>query len=252
MSAMSTMRTTGLDYNAHAAGYATHRTVNPEVITALIREGAIRSATKVLDVGCGTGSYAAALVATTGCHISGIDPSRKMLDIARAAAPWLDLREGRAECLPFPGDSFDLVMTTDVIHHVGNREAYFQEAARVLRPNGRVVTVTDADADIRDRRPLSSHFPETVEIELRRYPALWTLFEEMDAAGFTAHQTSQVRFHYDLEQIDAYRDRAFSSLLLIDDEAFARGIARLEADLARGPIPCRSLYTLIWGTRPGA
>ena len=45
-------------------------------------------------------------------------------------------------------------------------------------------------------------------------------------------------------------NHAFSSLLLIDEDAFARGMARLEADLARGPIPCVSPYTLIWGTLP--
>jgi ubiquinone/menaquinone biosynthesis C-methylase UbiE len=175
-----------------------------------------------------------------------------MLDAARAATRWQTLLLGHAERLPFPEGSFDLVMSTDVIHHIGDREAYFREAARVLRPGGRIVTVTDSADDIRGRRPLSSHFPETVAIELRRYPSLSTLLAEMNAAGFPIAQTVRVGLDYELESIDAYRDRAFSSLLLIDDEAFARGIARLEAELARGPVQCRSLYTLLWGTRPGA
>jgi hypothetical protein len=54
-----------------------------------------------------------------------------------------------------------------------------------------------------------------------------------------------------LEDIQAYRDRAFSSLVLIEEETFRRGISRLEADLARGPIPCVSLYTMIWAQVPG-
>src|SRR3712207_7697189 len=43
-------------------------------------------------------------------------------------------RSGRAEGLPVPDASFDLVYSVDVIHHVGDRPAAFREAARVLRP----------------------------------------------------------------------------------------------------------------------
>ena len=70
----------------------------------------------------------------------------------------------------------------------------------------------------------------------------------MARAGFVEPRLVEVSRDYDLDDIQAYRDRAFSSLLLIDEEAFRRGISRLEADLARGPIPCVSLYTMIWGS----
>ena len=173
-----------------------------------------------------------------------------MLDWARDAAPWESLVPGFAESLPFADDSFDVVMSTDVIHHIGDRDAYFRESVRVLRPAGQLVTVTDSHDDIRRRRPLSSHFPETVSVELQRYPPVPQLIEEMAHSGFVAPRLVQVSHNYDLDDIQAYDDRAFSSLLLIEDEAFRRGISRLEADLAQGPIPCVSLYTLIWGTSP--
>jgi ubiquinone/menaquinone biosynthesis C-methylase UbiE len=243
--------TTGqLDYDHRAAAYARHRTINPRVVDALIAGGAIDAATDVLDVGCGTGNYAAALVAATGCRVSGVDPSREMLRRARDAAPWQALREGRGERLPFPDRSFDLVMTTDVIHHIGDRQAFFREAARVTRAGGRIVTVTDTHDDIARRRPLSSHFPETIDIERRRYPPLAALLAEMATAGFIEPSPVRVSYEYDLDDIQGYHDRAYSSLLLLDDAAFQRGLARLAADLADGPIRGRSVYTLIWGTRP--
>jgi cyclopropane fatty-acyl-phospholipid synthase-like methyltransferase len=139
-------------------------------------------------------------------------------------------------------------MSTDVIHHIGNRDAYFSEAGRVLRSQGHIVTVTDSHDDIPRRRPLSSHFPETVSVELQRYPPVPQLLEEMTRAGFVEPRVVGVSRNYELTDIQAYRDRAFSSLLLIDDEAFHRGIDRLEADLARGPIACVSLYSVIWGS----
>jgi ubiquinone/menaquinone biosynthesis C-methylase UbiE len=142
-------------------------------------------------------------------------------------------------------------MSTDVIHHIGDRDAYFREAVRVLGPGGQIVTVTDSHDDIPRRRPISSHFPETVAIELQRYPPIPRLLAEMARAGFIEPRLVQVSREYDLADISPYRERAFSSLLLIEEEAFRRGISRLEADLAEGPIPCVSLYTIIWGTLPG-
>ena len=76
------------------------------------------------------------------------------------------------------------------------------------------------------------------------------LLEEMARAGFVEPRVVEVARDYELSDIQAYRDRAFSSLHLIDDEAFRHGINRLEAEMARGPIPCISLYTVIWGTAP--
>lgn len=240
-----------LDFDPRAAEYARHRKVHPGVVDELVGSGLFAPETRVLDVGCGTGNYAAALTAATSCRVSGVDPSQRMLDCARAAAPWESLAQGNAENLPFGDDSFDVVMSTDVIHHISDRDAYFREAIRVLRPGGYVVTVTDSHHNILRRRPLSSHFPETVSVELQRYPPVPQVLEEMARAGFVETRVVEVSLNYGLDEIQAYRDRAFSSLLLIEDEAFRRGISQLEADLAQGPIPCISLYTIIWGIAPG-
>jgi ubiquinone/menaquinone biosynthesis C-methylase UbiE len=239
-----------LDFDPRAEEYARHRRVHPGVIDALVGSGLVGPAARVLDVGCGTGNYGAALTTVTNCRISGIDPSARMLDRARQAAPWESLSRANAECLPFADEAFDVVMSTDVIHHVGDRDAYFGEAARVLFSKGQLVTVTDSHDDIPQRRPLSSHFPETVEVELRRYPSVPCLLSEMARAGFIDPRLDQVSREYDLADIQAYRDRAFSSLHIIGEDDFRRGISRLEADLADGPIPCVSLYTIIWATKP--
>jgi ubiquinone/menaquinone biosynthesis C-methylase UbiE len=239
-----------VDYDHHAADYARHRRVHPGVVAELIASGPITARTRVLDVGCGTGNYAAVLSEQTEGRFSGVEPSQEMRNRARDAARWDSLAAGTAEHLPFANAQFDLVMSTDVIHHVGDRAAYFREACRVLVPGGRMVTVTDSHDDIAQRRPLSSHFPETVPIELARYPELSQLVAEMTAAGFQDIQLAQVRDEYELHDFEPYRDKAFSSLLLLDDEAFARGLRRLEEERARGPIPCVSLYTMIWGDKP--
>jgi ubiquinone/menaquinone biosynthesis C-methylase UbiE len=251
MTTMSESPTPNLDFDERAAEYARHRKIHPGVINELVQSGLIAPETRVLDVGCGTGNYAAALTRVTGCRVSGVDPSQRMLDRARDAASWESLMQSSAESLPFPDHVFDIVMSTDVIHHIEDRDAYFSEAARVLRPAGHIVTVTDSHDDIPLRRPLSNYFPQTVAIELRRYPPVPCLLMEMARAGFVEPRLVHVSHDYDLEDFGAYRDRAFSSLHLIADEAFRCGISRLEADLALGPVPCVSLYTVIWGESPG-
>jgi hypothetical protein len=112
--------------------------------------------------------------------------------------------------------------------------------------------VTDSEEIIRTRVPLTRYFPETIEIELRRYPRLDELKELMTAAGFGGLAVVSVEYAYRLEDIGSYRDKAFSCLHLIPPEAFERGLARLEHDLRHGPIPCVSRYVMLWGRKSHA
>lgn len=244
------MTGTRLDYNTMALEYAAHRKVHPGVLANLIEMGRISDASVVLEVGVGSGNYATAVRAMTGCTVLGLDPSREMLAKAAAQDGDLVLLEGRAESLPYPDASVDVIYSVDVIHHVEDRPAFFREALRVLRPGGKVCTVTDSPDDIRRRVPLSSHFPETVEVELRRYPSIAKLTIELLGAGFGQIVEDQVELTYPLTRADGYAARAYSSLHLISDEAWSAGVDRMRNELAAGPISALSLYTLLWGRRP--
>ncbi len=103
---------------------------------------------------------------------------------------------------------------------------------------------------IENRSPLAAYFPEIVAVERLRYPPIARLRAEMAAAGLGPVTEEAVEHAYALDDAAAYRDKAFSSLHLIDDAAYARGLARLEADLAQGPIACVSRYLMLWGAAP--
>jgi SAM-dependent methyltransferase len=205
----------------------------------------------VLEVGCGTGNYLGAIRESTGCEAFGVDPSPEMLAQLRARALPVRVREGHAEQLDFPAGTFDLVYSVDVIHHVVDRETAYREAARALRPGGVVCTVTDSEWIIRHRTPQSVYFPETIAVELARYPSIEALRSMMVKAGFESPSEEVVEHSYELTDAVAYREKVFSSLLYISDEAFSRGLAKLEADLLRGPVPCTSRYLLLRGNAPG-
>jgi hypothetical protein len=218
------------DYDRIAAEYARHRTVHPGVFQALCE--AVGPTSRVLEVGCGTGNYILALQRHAGCACWGLDPSREMLDRARRPAGTVDLRLGRAEQIDHPSASFDLVFSVDA-------------------GGGRICTATDSAWIIRHRQPLSTYFPETVTPELARYPRIAALRDMMVQAGFDEIVAHTVECTYPLTDIQIYRDKAFSALHLISEEAFQRGIARMERDLARGPIQATPRYTLLWGSVAG-
>jgi ubiquinone/menaquinone biosynthesis C-methylase UbiE len=241
-----------LDYDRLAAEYASHRRVHPGVLRAVCKS--VRPEHATLEVGCGTGNYVAALVAITGSQGWGIDPSAEMLAQARrqlddSPALAIDLRQGQAERFSLDERRFDLVFSVDVIHHVQDRPAYLREAYRALKPGGLLCTATDSEWIIRHREPLATYWPETISVELERYPRvhhLETLYQE---AEFTHLERIQVEHRAVLTDIQAYRDKAFSALHLIPEPAFRRGLARLEQDLANSAVSWISRYVLLWGTK---
>ena len=238
-----------LDYDTMAQEYAQHRQVHPEVLKKLMQIGAVDAASRVLDVGCGTGNYTVALHQNTGCSCWAVEPSAQMLATAKARHPKGHFSLASAEELAFPADFFDLVFSVDVIHHVHDRPAYFRQAYDVLKPGGQICTVTDSEQIIRNRQPLSVYFPETIEFELQRYARIAHLHTMMHQAGFCDMQKITVEFTYSLTNIDNYRAKAFSCLHLIPPTALQRGLQRMEEDLRAGAIRGNSRYVLVRGRK---
>lgn len=94
---------------------------------------------RVLDLGCAGGFMAEALDAR-GARVTGIDPSAPAVAAARAHAreAGRDIRYdiGVGEDLPYPADSFDIVVCVDVLEHVADLDRVLAEIARVLTPGG--------------------------------------------------------------------------------------------------------------------
>ena len=130
--------------------------------------GRLASGERVLDLGSGAGTdslVAAQMVGESG-RVTGIDMTPQMLAKARAAAAEMRIEhvefvEGEAEQLPFPDDSFDVVISNGVIDLIPDKEAVFTQLFRVLTPGGRMQI-----ADVTIQNPVSA--------EGRRNIDLWT------------------------------------------------------------------------------
>jgi SAM-dependent methyltransferase len=104
----------------------------------------------LLDLGCGPAGPLTYIVAQTKCQAVGLDVSANAIAAARARAASLGLSEqiilqqaDLNESLPFADARFDAVVSIDVILHLRDRAAIFEEVARVLAPAGRFL-FTDA------------------------------------------------------------------------------------------------------------
>lgn len=101
---------------------------------------------ELLDVGTGTGAMLRELArrGDRPRRVVGVDSSPAMLAAARDRAPGSKLVAADARELPFDAESYDLVTMAYVLHVLdrGDRARVLEEIARVLRPGGRLVTVT--------------------------------------------------------------------------------------------------------------
>ena len=125
----------------------------------LVRRLGLRPGMRVLEVGCGPGYFSPALARATGpAGLTLFDAQPGMLDLARARLrgagfPGVAAVAGLAEALPFPDAAFDRLVMVTVLGEVPEPALGVQEAARVLKPGGRLCLVEAAGDPDRLRRP---------------------------------------------------------------------------------------------------
>jgi ubiquinone/menaquinone biosynthesis C-methylase UbiE len=95
---------------------------------------------RALEVGCGTGWLAEALLARSACEYSALDTSERMVELTRARG--VDAAVGDVQALDFPDGEFDCVIAAWMLYHVPDLDLGLSEVVRVLKPGGRLVAVT--------------------------------------------------------------------------------------------------------------
>jgi len=100
---------------------------------------------RVLDVGCGDGTFASRLSELNGVKkLVGTDISQTAISYAKEKYPEIEFKIASATKLPFSNGSFDFVTAVELVEHVVDTERMFKEFNRVLMSEGRLlITTTD-------------------------------------------------------------------------------------------------------------
>jgi SAM-dependent methyltransferase len=191
----------------------------------------------LVDIGAGTGSFAAAFSDWFDLSILAVEPSAAMRDqIPRT--PAIQVFAGDASALPLPDESADAAWLSLVIHHVPDLAAAAHEIRRVLRPGAPVLIRQgfpdryEPSGNLKlDTIELVRWFPETARA-IDTFPSVKDTSEAFAAAGFRQDALEQVRETYPtsladfINQVDTFRHADTTMRNLTEDE-FLRGKERL-------------------------
>lgn len=141
---------------------------------------------RLLEVGGGPGELSARIQAELGTEVTMLDVAPRMVELARAKG--VDAVVGDVQELPFADESFDCALAAWMLFHVPDIDRGLSELARVLRPGGRLVAVTNAEHHLADLRDIAGNaaWPRTftrengAELIGRRF----TVVDRRDADGW--------------------------------------------------------------------
>ena len=231
-----------VDYGPIAATYddlPIRNQVAPDPRLATTLERHHGRGARVLDVGCGTGTWLAAQAEHFGGEREvswfGIDPSEAMLARARAKLPVAALAIASAEALPFADESFAFVATRFAYHHFEDKPRALGELCRVLASDGELL-LENVDPEQMPGWWVFHWFPEARADNARYWPAE-QLRQALAASGLVTsvelrRSAGTLSLAQALEQASV-RDQ--SHLVTLDDAAYARGLAALADACARDP-----------------
>jgi len=189
----------------------------------------------IVDVGCGTGRFSGPLADRFAAKVIGIDPSQRMLSVARTkhTSSRVDFRLGPAEKLPLADGCADLVFMSMVLHHILDKQAAAWECCRILRSGGRFCMRT-CTRDI--VYPQTRFFPGMLPMLEADLPSAGEIVGLFEGAGLTSRtyarvtQTSATDWQHFADKVAL---RADSFLTRLPDEEFAAGMAELRAHAAQ-------------------
>jgi len=187
------------------------------ILRCLARSERPLSQMRLLDVGCGTGSYSRALIENVR-HIVAVDMSPGMIEVASHKFKRfrrngrIGFNRAKIDALPFKDDTLDAVMINQVLHHIekaGNGHSpklrlVLKEMSRALHPKGFLVINTCSQKQLRHSYWYYNLIPEAAERLRRRYLPLDNLRQILCECGFT-YTDNFIPFK-DTFQGDAYFD----------------------------------------------
>ena len=174
-----------------------------------------------LDIGCGTGNYTITLQ-NRGLNFIGIDPSLKMLNIARRRNLNVDWKLGTAENTDLPNNHVDGIIALLTIHHWTGLKNAFTELFRILKKDGKMVIFTSSPIQMKGYW-LNHYFPKMMKASLIQMPSFDDIEIQATNVGFKIEVTKNYFVKPDLEDKFLYCGKHNPELYF--DESIRKGIS---------------------------
>ncbi|MEM9053437.1 MAG: methyltransferase domain-containing protein [Bacteroidota bacterium] len=231
--------TIGLNYNST-------RRADPYLTKKLLEHLNPKEGDTILDIGCGTGNYTNELE-KRGLKVFGIDPSERMLKVARQRNENVEWKLGSAEDIPLPDQSVDGIVGFLTLHHWTDLKSAFCELNRVLKPNGNLVFFTSTPQQM-EGYWVNHYFPKMMEASTAQMPSLEVVEKAMNENGIVITKAENYFIQSDLQDKflscgkqnpEMYFDedirKGISSFAaLANCEEVEKGLSRLREDITSG------------------
>lgn len=208
-------------------------------VDEVTRIAGLKENSTILDLGCGTGSYAIELMRKTSAKVHGIDPSAEMIKVARGKdlGNTISWHVGVAESLPFAPDTFDCIFASQVWHHIGDKQKAADECYRVLKRGAPLIVRTISHEQLKKDR-IFEFFPEILPHELEVYPTMVEFRECFEEAGFSSVDVRPYR----LEEyappelfIRAAQEKLWSMFKSLSEDEERKGVEKLRDYMGKHP-----------------
>jgi ubiquinone/menaquinone biosynthesis C-methylase UbiE len=188
---------------------------------------------RILDLGAGTGRFAALFARAFKAQVIGVEPSKGMLTVATRGEKLTNLTyaAGVAECIPLRSECCDLVWLSQVWHHIRDHRACARELRRVVVSDGTCVLIRGSFGDQLDGFPtVFRYWPSTREI-CRQLPTIRQTVDALETNGFVLTEHRRVR-QVSATSLSEFAKRtelrADTALALISDSEFREGQMAIE------------------------
>jgi len=203
----------------------------------------------VLDLGCGTGLYTVNIGRESDALMLGMDPAIGMLGQAREKSRDVHWFNGIGEWLPLRPEVLDCIFSSQVWHHIQDKQGTADECGRTLKPGKTVVIRTIGHAQLQ-QKVVFKYFPEIKQNQLNVYPSNEEFTEYFKNAGFRSvdfHEYSDERYQSVEEFVEIAEKKLWSMFRPITEEGLKKGVAELWAYKAEHNAPVRNdeLITLV-------
>ncbi|MFA9435876.1 MAG: class I SAM-dependent methyltransferase [Candidatus Bathyarchaeota archaeon] len=183
----------------------------------------------VFDLGCGTGLYTVAIGRESDALMCGMDPAVGMLGQAREKSRDVHWFNGIGEWLPVREGLLDCIFSSQVWHHIQDKQGTADECGRALKVDGTVVIRTIGHRQLHDK-VIFKYFPEIKQNQLDVYPSDEEFTAYFKNAGFSDvefHEYTEERYQTVEEFIEIATKKLWSMFRPITEEGLRKGVEDL-------------------------